>query len=137
MHVVLYTIRSQPAFHVVVVETLQLFIVDRACDDHSTERRVGRERWTFAPAPPLPPPPFRGTRYDTIRDAILTCARKPTRVGLLYRTEPTTKKCKNRKTKSRKQVCSEITVSSLGNPCSESGRIGKTAVAGICRKGRF
>ena len=36
-------------------------------------------------------------RYDTIRDAILTCARKPTRVSLIYRTEPTTKKCKNRK----------------------------------------
>ena len=29
--------------------------------------------------------------YDTIRDAILTCARKPTRVSLIYRTEPTTK----------------------------------------------
>jgi len=26
-------------------------------------------------------------RYDTIRDAILTCARKPTRVSLIYRTE--------------------------------------------------
>jgi len=25
-------------------------------------------------------------RYDTIRDAILTCARKPTWVGLIYRT---------------------------------------------------
>jgi len=48
-------------------------------------------------------------RYDTIRDAILTCARKLTWVGLIYRTEPTTKKCKNRKTKSRKQICSEIT----------------------------
>jgi len=34
--------------------------------------------------------------YDTIRDAILTCARKPTRVSLIYRTEPTTIKCKNR-----------------------------------------
>jgi len=31
-------------------------------------------------------------RYDTIRDAILTCARKPTKVSLIYRTEPTTKK---------------------------------------------
>ena len=30
--------------------------------------------------------------YDTIRDAILTCARKPTKVSLIYRTEPTTKK---------------------------------------------
>ena len=38
-------------------------------------------------------------RYDTIRDAILTCARKPTRVSLIYRTEPTTKKCKNRRKK--------------------------------------
>jgi len=28
--------------------------------------------------------------YDTIRDAILTCARKPTRVSLIYRTETTT-----------------------------------------------
>ena len=38
-------------------------------------------------------------RYDMIRDAILTCAWKPTWVGLIYRTEPTTKKCKNRKNK--------------------------------------
>ena len=30
--------------------------------------------------------------YDTIRDTILTCARKPTYVSLIYRTEPTTKK---------------------------------------------
>ena len=58
--------------------------------------------------------------HDTIRDAILTCARKPTWVSLIYRTEPTTKKCKNRKkTKSRKQICSEITVNSPGNPRSK------------------
>ena len=60
-----------------------------------------------------------GMKYDTIRDAILTCARQPTRVSLIYRTEPTTKKCKNRETKSIKQICSEITVNSPGNPCSE------------------
>ena len=55
--------------------------------------------------------------YDTIRDAILTCARKPTWVSLSYRTKP---KCKNRKkTKSRKQICPEITVHSPGNPCSK------------------
>jgi len=37
--------------------------------------------------------------------------------SLIYRKEPTTKKCKNRKkTKSRKQICSEITVNSTGNP---------------------
>jgi len=34
-----------------------------------------------------------GVGCDTIRDAILTCARKPTWVSLMYRTEPTTKKC--------------------------------------------
>jgi len=33
---------------------------------------------------------------DTIRDAILTCARKPTWVSLIYRTEPTAKKCKTK-----------------------------------------
>ena len=31
-------------------------------------------------------------RYDTIRDAILTCARKLTQVSIIYRTEPTTEK---------------------------------------------
>ena len=41
---------------------------------------------------------------DTIRDAILTCARKPTRVSLIYRTEPTTKKCKTEKLKSKNDV---------------------------------
>jgi len=38
--------------------------------------------------------------HDTIRDAILTRAPKPTRVSLIYRTEPTTKKwTKKRKSK--------------------------------------
>ena len=36
-------------------------------------------------------------RYDTIQDAILTCSQKPTWVSLIYRTEPTTKKCKTEK----------------------------------------
>ena len=39
-------------------------------------------------------------RYDT-RCYFLTCARKPTRVSLIYRTEPTTKKCKTEKLKSK------------------------------------
>ena len=34
------------------------------------------------------------TRHDTIRDAIITCAQKRTRVSLIYRTETTTKKRK-------------------------------------------
>ena len=38
---------------------------------------------------------------DTIRDVILTCARKPTWVGLICRTETTTKKCKTEKLKSK------------------------------------
>ena len=79
-------------------------------------------------------------RYDTIRDAILTCARKPTWVSLINRTEPTTKKCKNRKkTKSRKQICPEITVNSPGNPCSKylSRKKGRATVEKICREGRF
>jgi len=38
----------------------------------------------------------------------------------MYRTEPTIKKCKNRKkTKSRKQICSQITANSPGNPRSK------------------
>jgi len=36
-------------------------------------------------------PSHQRLRYDTIRDAILTCARKPTWVGLIYRRETTTK----------------------------------------------
>ena len=39
---------------------------------------------------------------STIRDAILTCAQKPTRVSLVYRTELTTKKLKTEKLKSKK-----------------------------------
>ena len=39
----------------------------------------------------------RALRYDTIRDAILTFARKPTWVSLIYRTESTTEKCKTEK----------------------------------------
>ena len=38
-------------------------------------------------------------RYDTIRYAVLTCARKPTQVSLIYRTEPTTKEWRREKLK--------------------------------------
>ena len=41
----------------------------------------------------------------------LTCARTPTRVSLIYRTEPTTKQRKNKeKLKSKNVICSEVTV---------------------------
>ena len=43
-------------------------------------------------------------RYDTIRYAILTCARKPTWVSLIYCTETTTKKCKTEKLKSKNDM---------------------------------
>jgi len=42
-----------------------------------------------------------GNSQEEIGDAILTCARKPTRVILIYRTETTTKKCKTEKVKSK------------------------------------
>jgi len=45
------------------------------------------------------PREFAHSVNDTIRDAILTCARKPTRVSLIYRTETTTKRCKTEKLK--------------------------------------
>ena len=49
--------------------------------------------------------------YDAIRDAILTCAQKPTWVSLIYHTETTTKKWKTeKKLKSEKRICSEVTV---------------------------
>jgi len=39
-------------------------------------------------------PSWNTIQYDTIRDGTLMCARKPTWVRLIYRTEPTTKNCK-------------------------------------------
>ena len=61
---------------------------------------------------------FQGL-YDT--SYYLTCARKLTWVSLVYRTEPTTKKCKTeKKRKSKKRICSEVTVNSLGNPHSQA-----------------
>ena len=53
-------------------------------------------------------------RYDTIRDAILTRARKPTWVGLIYRTEATTKNYKTEKLKSKKQPMLGVTVKVWG-----------------------
>jgi len=52
--------------------------------------------------------------HGTIRDAILTCARKPTRVGLIYSTETTTKKCKTEKLKSNSRYVRSNS-KSLGN----------------------
>jgi len=54
------------------------------------------------------------SRYDTIRDAILTCAGKPTWIGLIYRTETTTEKCKTEKLKSKSRYVRSNS-KSLGN----------------------
>ena len=56
--------------------------------------------------------------YDTIRDAILTCVQKLTRVSLIYRTKPTTKKYKTEKLKSKERIWSEVSVNSPWNPWS-------------------
>ena len=57
-----------------------------------------------------------------IRDAILMCNQKLTPVSLIDRTEPTTKKWKTEKLKSKKWVCSEVSVNSPGNQWSQSWR---------------
>jgi len=54
-----------------------------------------RQRHRSGRHPHLPSHTGNTLTYDTIRDAILTGARKPTWVRLIYRTEPTTKKCEN------------------------------------------
>jgi len=53
--------------------------------------------------------------YDTIRDAVLTCAQKPTEVSAIYRTEPKTKKWKTKQLKSKK---TDI-LRSTGKQCGE------------------
>jgi len=51
--------------------------------------------------------------YDTIRDAILTCSQKLTRVSLISRTEPTTKSGKTEKQKKTDMI------RSIGKQCGE------------------
>jgi len=78
-------------------------------------------------------------RYDTIRDAILTCAQKPTSVTLIYCTEPTTKKWKTEKVKSKKQICSEVSVglNSPGFHVVSPEQKREAMVGRIWRKGRI
>jgi len=75
-------------------------------------------------------------RYDT-RCYFNVCSKANMSQLNLPHTEPQTKKCKTEKLKSKNRICWEVTVNSLGNPCSESWRKGKAAVVRICRKGRF
>jgi len=64
------------------------------------------------------PIPVASRVYDTIRDAILTCAQKLTWVSLIYRTEPSTKSGK--KLKSKKWICFEILVGKESGESVES-----------------
>ena len=63
---------------------------------------------------------YTASTNDTIRYEMQYVRSKANMSQLIYRTEPTTKKCRIEKLKSRKQICSEITANSLGNPRSES-----------------
>ena len=68
-------------------------------------------------------------QYDTIRDAILTCARKPTWIGLIYRTETTTKNCKTEKLKSKSRYVRSNS-KSLGNHVVRSEKKKKRGCSG-------
>ena len=59
------------------------------------------ERWNFGLWHTIDIVSASVIRYDMIQDAILTCARKTTWVGLIYRMETTTKNCKTEKLKSK------------------------------------
>jgi len=75
-----------------VPQLIQPFCQTHSCDQHTHKPCYnGNNRLHLC------------TAYDTIRDAILTCARRPTWVSLIliYRTETTTKKCKTEKLKSK------------------------------------
>jgi len=68
-------------------------------------------------------------QYDTIRDAILTCARKPTWVSLIYRTETTTKNCKTEKLESKNRYARSNS-KKAGESCSQSWRRKRKAAEG-------
>ena len=79
----------------------------RGYHETSTDQRV------------IVPNAYYDTR-ETIRDAILTYNQKL--ACLIYRTEPTINKWKTEKLKTKKRVCSEVSVNSPENPYSHSGR---------------
>ena len=66
---------------------------------------------------------------DAIRDAILTCARKPTWIGLIYRSETTTKNCKTEKLKSKSRYVRSNS-KSLGNHVVRSEKKKKKGCCG-------
>jgi len=82
----------------------------------------------------------KSIRYDTIRDAIFYVRSKANMSQLNTTGNRQLKSVKTEeKTKSRKQICPEITVNSPGNPRSKylSRKNGRATVGKICRDGRF
>jgi len=78
------------------------------------------------------------TPDDTIRDAVLTYAQKLTRVSLIYRTEPTTKKWTTEKLKSKKTDMRRSNGKQSGESVESIMKKKRKATMGrICRKGRF
>jgi len=59
---------------------------------------------------------------DRKRDAVWTCDQKPKWVRFIYDRETTTKKWRIGRLKSKKWICSEVSVNSPGNLWSQSGR---------------
>jgi len=81
---------------------------------------------------------YSTVKYNTIRDAIVTCAQKLTQVTLIYHTEPKTKKWKTEKTKKQRTDMTR----SIGKQSGESvesvrKKKRKAMMERICRKGRF
>jgi len=72
-------------------------------------------------------------RYDTIRDAVLTCTKKLTSVSLIYRTEPTTKSGKQKSKKT--DILRSIGKQSGEYVESVLKKKRKATVDRICRKG--
>jgi len=69
-----------------------------------------------------------------IRHAILTCNQKLISVSLIYRTEPTTKKWENRKTKVKTDMVRSIGKQSRESMESNLKKKRKAIVGRICKK---
>ena len=112
---------------------------------HNTLVQIGRVvleihccRYTVCPWTDKHTPRSLSIRYDTIRDAILTCARKPTPVSLIYRTETTTKNCKKRKKLQSKNGYARSNSKRLGNHVVSPGEeIERLQLEGFTEKEGF
>jgi len=96
--------RSTVLWYWVLTRILTLLGMVRNIGAYSWETRSFDKQVCTVPASSCTPqslsekyPLCSANVQHTIRDAILTCARRPTWVSLIYRTETTTKKCKTEK----------------------------------------